>query len=163
MHGIAGVSDVVPTFGIQAIHHTLDQLDLVLQGKIDKVGIHKYAVGRTQSRVVLEEHGRSSQFHMPLFLVFLLRVGDRFFFIGFASMRRAKYVQSCVIRIQHTLYGAKLAHLFLLAHGASIASPLATRGKMCLVLSRDIVPHEPSEEPCARVGGTVVAPASEIR
>ena len=46
-----------PTLGVETVHHTLDELDLVLQRKVDKVGIHYHAVRRAQLRVVLEEHG----------------------------------------------------------------------------------------------------------
>ena len=44
-------------FRHQAIHHSLDELDLVLYGKVDKVGVDQDAVGRAEGGVVGEEEG----------------------------------------------------------------------------------------------------------
>ena len=47
--------DGVLTLRIQTIHHAADQLQLVLQAKVDEVGINQHAVRRYESGVVLEE------------------------------------------------------------------------------------------------------------
>jgi len=52
------VRDAGNRFGVETVHHALDQLDFVLDGKVDKVGIHQDPVWRSKSRVVVEEHGR---------------------------------------------------------------------------------------------------------
>uniref|UniRef100_A0A8D8XPR7 Uncharacterized protein n=1 Tax=Cacopsylla melanoneura TaxID=428564 RepID=A0A8D8XPR7_9HEMI len=41
------VSNVRNTFCIQAVHHTLKNVQLVFDGEVDKVGIHQDMVGRT--------------------------------------------------------------------------------------------------------------------
>ncbi len=46
------------TFRIQTIHHTLNQLQLILDRKVDEIRIHQNTVRRRQSGVVLEKHGR---------------------------------------------------------------------------------------------------------
>lgn len=74
------------TFRIEAVHHALNQLDLVLQAKVDEVGIHEHTVRRSQRRVVLEEHGRGGELDMLLLFVGLFRVGDRLFLIGFPGV-----------------------------------------------------------------------------
>jgi hypothetical protein len=39
------VGDVGDTLGVEAVHHTLDYVHLVLNGEVDKIGIH-YSRGR---------------------------------------------------------------------------------------------------------------------
>jgi len=46
------------TFSVKAVHHRGNQLQLVLNGKVDKVGIHNYVIRRTKLCVVLEEQSR---------------------------------------------------------------------------------------------------------
>jgi phage gp29-like protein len=52
--------DCVLTFSQQAIHHGFNQLQLVLDGKVDKIGINQNMVWRTQSSIVFEKEGRSN-------------------------------------------------------------------------------------------------------
>jgi hypothetical protein len=49
-----------PTLGIQAVHHTTDELQLILEAKVDEVGINKNSVGWNKGRVVSEEKRRSN-------------------------------------------------------------------------------------------------------
>lgn len=53
------VRDTGDRFGVETVHHALDQLDFVLDREVDEVGIHQDPVWRSKSRVVVEEHGRS--------------------------------------------------------------------------------------------------------
>lgn len=46
------------TLSVQAVHHALHELDLVLQREVDKVRVNDNSVRRPERRVVLEEHGR---------------------------------------------------------------------------------------------------------
>jgi hypothetical protein len=46
-----------PTFGIQAIHHATNKLQLVLKAEIDKIGVDKDSVRWNKGRVVVEEKG----------------------------------------------------------------------------------------------------------
>lgn len=43
------------TFGVEAVHHPADQLQLVLQAEINEVGINKNTVWRYKSIVVLQK------------------------------------------------------------------------------------------------------------
>ena len=43
------------TLSIEAVHHALSDVQLVLDGKIDEVGINQDVIWRTQLCVVLEE------------------------------------------------------------------------------------------------------------
>jgi hypothetical protein len=53
------------TFRIQAIHHPLDQLDLVLQAKVDEIGIDQHTIRRTKRSVVTEEETGGLCWYMP--------------------------------------------------------------------------------------------------
>ena len=44
-------------FGVEAVHHPLNELDFILEAEVNKVGIHQNAVGRSQGGIVLKEHG----------------------------------------------------------------------------------------------------------
>lgn len=46
------------TFGIETVHHPLYNIQFVLNGEVDEVGVNKDMVGGTQLHVVLEEQGR---------------------------------------------------------------------------------------------------------
>lgn len=43
--------------GVEAVHHPLDNVDLVLDREVEKVGIHKHSVRRPEGEVELEEQG----------------------------------------------------------------------------------------------------------
>ena len=49
------VSYVRYAFGIQAVHHRLNNVQLVLYREVDEVCVHKDVVGWTKLSVVLEE------------------------------------------------------------------------------------------------------------
>ena len=46
------------TFGIETVHHPLNNIQFVLNGEVDEVGVNKDMIGGTQLHVVLEEQGR---------------------------------------------------------------------------------------------------------
>jgi hypothetical protein len=48
-----------PTFGIQAVHHTTNELQLVLKAKVDEVGIDKNSVWWNKGRIMGKEKRRS--------------------------------------------------------------------------------------------------------
>lgn len=48
------------TLGIEAVHHGLDHVELVLNREVDKVGVDDDLVRRTQRLVVPEEQRRWS-------------------------------------------------------------------------------------------------------
>lgn len=49
------VSDANDAFGIQAVHHGLHDIELIWNGKVDKVGIDENLIWGCQSRVVSEK------------------------------------------------------------------------------------------------------------
>ena len=55
--GHHAVGDARNDLGIEAVHRGLDDLQLVLNGKVDKIGVQQDVVRRAQSAVVVEEHG----------------------------------------------------------------------------------------------------------
>ena len=56
------ICDARNAFGIEAIHHRRDDLELVLEGEINKVRIEYNSIRRSQSGIVREEHiGRNSR------------------------------------------------------------------------------------------------------
>lgn len=55
--GHDAIGDAGGALGIQTVHHALDQVNLVSDGEVDKVGIDQNAVRWSQLRVVLEEQG----------------------------------------------------------------------------------------------------------
>lgn len=52
------ISDTGCTLSVQAIHHGFDNVELVLDGKIDEVGIDKDLVRRSQGGIMFEEQSR---------------------------------------------------------------------------------------------------------
>ena len=48
------VGDVGRTLCIDTVHHALDDVQLVLDGKVDEVRVDEHVIGRTELRVVLE-------------------------------------------------------------------------------------------------------------
>ena len=46
---------ILLTFGEEAVHHAADELELVLEGKVDEVGINEDTVWRYKGVVVLQE------------------------------------------------------------------------------------------------------------
>lgn len=48
--------DAGDALSVQTVHHTLYKLDLVLKGKVDKVGIDEHSIRWSQLRVVFEKH-----------------------------------------------------------------------------------------------------------
>jgi len=40
------------TFGVEAIHHPANDLELILEGKVDKVGIYQHAIGGLEGFVM---------------------------------------------------------------------------------------------------------------
>lgn len=73
--GKNAIGDARDRLGVQAIHHALDQLDFVLQTKVDKVGIHQDSVGRTKGSIVLEEERGGCSFDVANFLFRSLLLG----------------------------------------------------------------------------------------
>lgn len=71
------------TLGVEAVHHRLDNVELFLNGKVDKVGVQDHLVGRHQGRIVLEEERRGHLLYMAdlasrlLFLPLPLSLLDR--------------------------------------------------------------------------------------
>ena len=55
--GHDAVGDAGGALGVQTVHHTLDEVDLVSDGEVDEVGIDEDPVGWSELRVVLEEQG----------------------------------------------------------------------------------------------------------
>ena len=51
-----GRIDVVLTNGIETVHHRRYDVQLVLDGLVDKVGVHQDAIRRSKGRIVLKEH-----------------------------------------------------------------------------------------------------------
>lgn len=49
--------------GVETVHHALDNVDLVLDGEVEKVGIHKHPVRRPEREVELEEEGGTLTLH----------------------------------------------------------------------------------------------------
>ncbi len=43
------------TFGVEAVHHSTDELQLVLQGKVDEIGVDKNAVRWCERCIVCKE------------------------------------------------------------------------------------------------------------
>ncbi len=56
--GFADIDMRPLTLRIQTIQHALDNVQLVLDGEVDEVGVQEDVVGRAELRVVLEEQGR---------------------------------------------------------------------------------------------------------
>lgn len=52
------IGDVRDTLRVQAVHHPLHQVNLILDGEVDEVGVHENVVRWTERGVVLEEQGR---------------------------------------------------------------------------------------------------------
>lgn len=52
------IGDDGDTFGVEAVHHCLEQLELVLDGVGEEVRVDEDGVGRDEGGVVLEEEGR---------------------------------------------------------------------------------------------------------
>lgn len=46
------------TFGIQAVHHTTNKLQLILKAEVDEVGIDQNSIWRNKSRIMSEEKRR---------------------------------------------------------------------------------------------------------
>ena len=44
-------------FCVQAVHHGWEELEFVLDGMREKIGVHEDGVGRAERRIVLEEEG----------------------------------------------------------------------------------------------------------
>lgn len=55
--GHHAVGDDRRGFGVQAVHHRLDQLELLLDAEVDEVGVDEDGVGGAERFVVLEEEG----------------------------------------------------------------------------------------------------------
>eukprot|EP00195_Chlamydomonas_chlamydogama_P014717 CAMPEP_0202902390 /NCGR_PEP_ID=MMETSP1392-20130828/16825_1 /ASSEMBLY_ACC=CAM_ASM_000868 /TAXON_ID=225041 /ORGANISM="Chlamydomonas chlamydogama, Strain SAG 11-48b" /LENGTH=193 /DNA_ID=CAMNT_0049589145 /DNA_START=745 /DNA_END=1326 /DNA_ORIENTATION=- len=75
------VRDAWFALGVQAVHHAAHQVNLVFNGEVDEVGIHKHLVGRAQLGVVLEEEGSRGFLYMTNFLLlvhFLVLFGGRY-------------------------------------------------------------------------------------
>lgn len=51
------VRDVGDALGVEAVHHALDHVHLVLDREVDEVGVDEDVIGRTQLGVVGEEEG----------------------------------------------------------------------------------------------------------
>lgn len=70
------------TLGIETVHHRRYDLELVLDGKVDEVGVEQHVVGRTQLGVVFEEecrrHLRSEEGHQNKLIQ---SVNNHFYFI----------------------------------------------------------------------------------
>ena len=60
--GHDAISNARCAFSVQAIHHGFNYVELILYGKIDKVGVDEDLVGWGEGGVVLEEEGRGSLF-----------------------------------------------------------------------------------------------------
>ena len=48
------------TFCIETVHHALHNVQLVLNGEVDEVGVNQNVVGWSQLCVILEEQGRGN-------------------------------------------------------------------------------------------------------
>nr|GMD38048.1 U3 small nucleolar RNA-associated protein 24 [Ipomoea batatas] len=59
------VSNTRSAFCIQAIHHSFLQIQFILNGEIDKVGIDQHSIRGSQGSVILEEEGRKRCLHVP--------------------------------------------------------------------------------------------------
>ena len=53
------------TLGVETVHHALNNVQLVLNGKVDEVCVDQYVIGRTKLCVVAKEQGRGDLWSAP--------------------------------------------------------------------------------------------------
>ena len=94
------------TFGVQAVHHPLGQIDFVTNGEVDKVSVDEHSIWRSQLSVVLEKESRRHLRNAADFLLLLL----------LSSFRSLNLItlDPHILRIDNFLYCSKLPpHKFL--------------------------------------------------
>mmetsp|Transcript_3231 Transcript_3231/g.7503 ORF Transcript_3231/g.7503 Transcript_3231/m.7503 type:complete len:225 (+) Transcript_3231:1382-2056(+) len=110
------VGDVRHALRVQAVHHALDEVDLVLDGKVDEVCVHNHVVGRAQRGVVLEEHRRGRRlnvFQLGLIVLPLLALA-------------LVLVNFCILGVENPLHLRELLRLGLvLPHGPRLSNAAA--------------------------------------
>ena len=51
---------MIPTLSIEAVHHTADKFELILEREIDEIGVNENPVWRNKGGVVSEEQRRGN-------------------------------------------------------------------------------------------------------
>lgn len=65
--GEDAISNVRNAFGVEAIHHAGDDVQLVLNAEIDEIRVDDYVKRRPELRIVLEEQGARNLRHQSFF------------------------------------------------------------------------------------------------